>query len=247
MGPPVTFAKTDVPMDNEARWQQLDADNLVAWPLIAIKAAYVLGVIHDCCESVEWLLKFPDAANPRPWPITYLPAVGICLSSIELLGRCLLGYTGHDGNRGRNLEAGITYLFATAPRHSTPGVLALTQYGAYSLDDLIALRHFTAHGQGAVNPNRAFRGVDVELLDAFPQLIGNALDRYWNSLQQDPQQCDLLGQANIVPLRNTPIDKMWRLFEFDPTAGRYHSITDIFARFDWRVSRDGPVPDDVEP
>src|SRR5262245_34484787 len=101
--PPVTFAKIDITMQHEERWRQLNTEtgNTVDWPPIAVKAAYVLGVIHDTCESVSWLLKFPDISSPQPWPVTYLPAVGICLSSIELLGRCLLGYAGHDGNRGQ--------------------------------------------------------------------------------------------------------------------------------------------------
>jgi hypothetical protein len=235
--PPVTFAKTDVPMQREEQWRQLNTEtgNMVDWRPIEVKALYVLGVVHDTCESVDWLLKFPNPSSPQPWPVTYLPAVGICLSSIELLGRCLLGYAGHNGNHGRNLEEGINYLFSVTPRHQTPGVLAATQYGLYSLDDLVALRHFAAHGQATTNPNRPFRMIDLELLDAFPQLIGNALDRYWNTLQTDPNTCDQLGRANIIPLRNTPVVKMLRLFEWDPVAQTHHSISDIFNRFDWRV------------
>ncbi len=237
MAPPVIFAKTTVAIDHQDRWRQLndEVDGNPEWPPIAIKAAYMLGVIHDTCESVDWLLKFPNVTAPQPWPVTYLPAVGLCLSSIELLGRCLLGYAGHDGNKGRNLEAGINYLFSASPKHTTPGVLAVTNYGRYSIDDLVALRHFAAHGQATTNPNRRFQIIDIELLDAFPQLIGSALDRYWNSLQTDPDRCDLLGSANVLPLRNTPIRKIWELFSWDPVAMRYHSVTDIFLRFDWRI------------
>jgi hypothetical protein len=235
--PPVQFAKIAPSMKDEERWRQLheDTGNIVNWPPIALKALYVLGIIHDTCESVNWLLRFPNTTSPQPWPVTYLPAVGLCLTSLELLGRCLLGYAGYDGNHGKNLESGIAYLFSVTPRNETPGVLAVTQYGMYSLDDLVALRHFAAHGQATVNPKRPFRMIDVELLDAFPQLIGNALDRYWNTLQSEESACEVLAQANVLPLRITPILKMLRLFEYDPIASKYHSISDIFNRFDWKV------------
>lgn len=237
MALPVVFAKSNVAMDHQDRWRQLNDEvgGNPEWPPIAIKAAYVLGVIHDTCESVGWLLKFPNVNSPQPWPVTYLPAVGLCLSSMDLLGRCLLGYAGYDGNRGHNLEAGINFLFATTPRNTTPGILAATNHGGYSLSDLVALRHYAAHGQATTNLARGFRMIDIELLDAFPQLIGNALDRYWNTLQTDPSQCDLLGQANVLPLRSTPIGKIWDLFSWDPISECYHSVTEIFLRFDWQV------------
>ena len=56
------------------------------WPPIIIKATYVFGIIHDICESVDWLLKAPNA-----WPVTYYSAFGVCASAIEILGCCING------------------------------------------------------------------------------------------------------------------------------------------------------------
>ena len=80
------------------RWIDLNTDSgghPGFYPL-TIKAAYVLGVIHDICESVDWLLRFP-----RAWPVTYPSAFGLCAAGMELLGRCL---EGDQGTRRSSLD-----------------------------------------------------------------------------------------------------------------------------------------------
>jgi hypothetical protein len=88
----------------DAEWQSLNAetpDSRDDWPALAIKAAYTFGVIHDICESVDCLLKAPNA-----WPTTYLPAFGVCASGIELLGRSLNGDEQTEGTAVKNLSRG---------------------------------------------------------------------------------------------------------------------------------------------
>jgi len=75
--------------DEEAKeWMSLNATvqgNPDFYPL-TIKAAYIIGVIHDICESVTHLLAHRCARET-----TYIPAYGVFASGIELLGRCVRG------------------------------------------------------------------------------------------------------------------------------------------------------------
>ena len=103
---------------------------------------------------------------------------------------------------------------------------------------LAALRHFAAHGQATTNVTPAgtyqFGNIDYAILSKMPPLIADALERYWNHLQRDENLCNKLAEANVIALRNWPVLQSWSLFEKDE-SGRYHSITEIFNRFDWTV------------
>jgi len=210
----------------DAEWQALNAeihDHRDDWPALAIKAAYAFGVIHDVCESVDCLLKAPNA-----WPTTYLPAFGVCASGIELLGRCLNGDTQTEGTAVKNLKSGLQWLISSSPKDPMrPSVVIVTRYADYDVDALVALRHFAAHGQAATKKPLS---VDVELLDAFPQLIGNAMERYWYELQNCVAYCENLARANVLPLRSAPIAKMWGCFSRMSAGGPFY-------QFDWRVRR----------
>ncbi len=234
---PVNLAKY-VSMDDDHQWLELNTSigNQVNWPPLAIKAFYVFGVIHDICESVDWLLKFPDPQAPRPWPVTYFPAFGVCASAIELLGRCLNGDDKVSGTNRSNLQRGFNWLIESAPKNATrPGVVTVTNYAEYEVENLLNLRHFTAHGQAITGKSRsdpqkyAFRSIDIELLDAFPQLIGNAMERYWGALRNSEQYCEDLAKAKIIPLRGDPIKKMLEFYNKGMSAG------DPFLQFDWQV------------
>jgi len=207
----------------DAEWHALNAEigGRDDWPALAIKAAYVFGVLHDICESVDCLVKAPNA-----WPVTYLSAFGVCASGIELLGRCLNGDEKVRRTAGRNLKCGFEWLISSSPKDLTrPSVVTITSYGDYEVEVLVALRHFAAHGQ-AITQKPVF--VDIELLDAFPQLIGNAMERYWSELQNSATYCEKLAAANVLPLRSTPVEKMWNFFGKMSAGGPFY-------QFDWRV------------
>ena len=54
---------------------------------LTVKFGYVFGVIYNIWESVACLLRDKDFAKDS----SYLPAYGIFISGVELLGRCLTG------------------------------------------------------------------------------------------------------------------------------------------------------------
>jgi len=197
---------------------------------LTIKAAYVIGVIHDICISVNCLLHAPGVS----WQTTYLPAYGIFASSLDVLGRCIRGNPRYDRGSSEDIETGFKWLVRSSPRRvGNDHVLVRTSSRAYTIDMLVALRHFAAHGQAAAQ----FTSLDSEILGQMPPLLANGLERYWNALQQDEDLCNRLALANIRALRGLPVWRSWSLFERGQ-AGIYHSITAIFNRFDWRVYDD---------
>jgi hypothetical protein len=211
-------------------WQQLNASaygHPEFFPL-TIKAAYVIGVIYDICTSVNCLLRAPGVS----WQTTYLPAYGVFASSLDVLGRCIRGNRRYDRGSSRDIETGFKWLVSSSPdRIGNDHPLIRTNSGSYTIDMLVALRHFAAHGQAAAQ----FMSLDGEILSYMPPLLADGLERYWNELQQDEDLCNHLALANIQALRGFPVWRSWSLFERDE-AGVYHSITSIFNRFDWRVN-----------
>ena len=211
----------------EARmWADLNTDSggHPGFHPLTIKAAYVLGVIHDVCESVDWLLKFPQA-----WPVTYPSAFGLCAAGMELLGRCLRG---NQGTRGSSLDlkTGFEWLKSSTPRTGiSPSALTVTRYNDYEIDRLVTLRHFTLHGQATVEVGKAIV-LDIELLNDFPWLIGNAIEMYWDKLLNSEHYCEQLAKANVLPLRSAPLRKIWRLFGRQGT-----SAGTAFYAFDWQI------------
>ena len=191
---------------------------------LTIKAAYVFGVIHDICESVDWLLRHHQA-----WPITYPSAFGLCAASMELLGRCLRGNQG-AGDNTKDLKEGLEWLKSSSPKDGiSPNAVALTNYNQYDVDQLVTLRHFTLHGQATIQRGKVL-ALDIELLAAFPLLIGNAMERYWDRLLNSNEYCEKLARANIVSLRSAPILKIWGFFGRPNT-----SAGTPFYDFDWQV------------
>jgi hypothetical protein len=221
---------------HEARkWMNLNAaahGNPDFYPL-TVKAAYVIGVVHEICESVSHLLAHPSAKTT-----TYIPAYGVFASGIELLGRCTNGNSTTGGSVA-DLKTGFKWLvsssYDTIPETH---VLIATSAYAYTIEMLAALRHFAAHGQATSKVTTAgtyqFGNIDYEILSRMSPLIANGLERYWNQLQHDKELCNKLANANVIALRNWPVFRSWTLFERDQ-SGKYHSITEIFTRFDWQV------------
>jgi len=217
-----------------AAWSTLNQEvggNPDFYPL-TVKAAYVVGVIHDICTSVTCLLKARELRRA-----TYIPAYGVCASGIEILGRCILGVA-DTGRSDKSLKTGFKWLhsssYATIPDSHQ---LIRTNSGIYNIETLAYLRHFAAHGQATANQRSAVHGlpgIDLEILGHLPPLIAGGLERWWNELQDSEELCNRLAASNVIAFRTWPVFKMWRLFESD-SQGRYRSITDIFTEFNWGI------------
>ncbi len=224
--PPVRFAKEDVTVSHEEDWRHLNVGNAVQWPPISLKALYVLGIIHDFCHAANHLL-----VSDLAWPTFYLPAYNLVASGIEILGRVVGGEVRDQGTVGINFRKGFGYLRETTPLPGEPPEIVIaTNHNKYNVSALIELRNFATHGQATFDPKNM--KIDIELLDNFPTLIAAALERYWNELQRDVGLCELLAQANVVPLhiRADPIRKMLMLFE------RGFTVTGTFTRFNWHIA-----------
>lgn len=218
-----------------AGWGTLNQDvggNPDFYPL-TVKAAYVIGVIHDICTSVTCLLQ----VRRDVLPATYIPAYGVCASGIEILGRCILGVA-NTRRSEESLKTGLKWLhsssYATTPDSHQ---LIRTNSGIYDIETLAHLRHFAAHGQATVSPSSAIHGlpdIDLEILGHLPPLIADGLERWWNELQHSEGLCNALAKSNVIAFRTWPVFNILRLFERD-ALGRYRSITEIFTEFNWET------------
>lgn len=225
------LADVNVPVIQANKWEQLkqlaNADEV--FTPVEIKAYYIIGLVDDICQSVQCLVKADEG-----WPEKYLPAFSLFASAVDLLGRCLTG--NHTLNVNENLRVGFWYLFHPTsnpparnlnPANATT-TLVRTSLLSYSVADLVALRHYSAHGQAAQN-NRP--SVDNELLSQFPRSIGDAVETYWSALQSEVEYCTRLGEALIDPYANRaePLSKTLNYFDQGNAAG------DLFYRLDWNV------------
>lgn len=190
---------------------------------MTIKAAYVIGIIHDLCESVTCLLRHPDVRQT-----TYIPAYGVFASGIDLLGRCMRGHSTSWDNT-KDLTTGFKWLDPSQSVSDDP-ILVKTSTSAYTVNRLGAMRHFAAHGQATSQ----FVNLDYEILSMMPPLIARGLERYWTELQNTEDLCNQLAKASVLAFRSAPIRKSWRLFEKNE-FGEYESVEQIFSKFDWHV------------
>lgn len=219
-----------MPVLDASKWEQLKAlahaDHIFA--PVEIKAYYVIGLIDDICQSVQCLLKADNA-----WPEKYFPAFGVFASAVDLFGRCL------TGNRtlcvNENLRVGFWYLFHPSkippPKALSPDKAAavlVTTTISYTVDDLVALRHYSSHGQAA---SKDLPSIDNQLLAQFPRALGDAIETYWSNLQNDAEYCRRLGDALIDAYANraAPLSKTLRYFDGGCAAG------DLFYKLDWQV------------
>ena len=230
----VLIASPSIPVTNwqadANQWISLNSEvggNPDFYPL-TIKAAYIIGVIYDLCTSVTYLLRAEDTRQT-----TYIPAYGIFASSINILGRCIRGNPSTTKGSTDDIKAGFKWLASTS--YATildTHVLVSTTSHHYQINELVYLRHFSAHGQ-ATSPLQ-FTQVDYELLARTSPILANGLERYWKHLQVDENACNNLAQANVLALRSHPVLKSWILFEKDQFH-KYHSVEEIFNRFNWTV------------
>jgi len=230
MGPP-RLASTSVFVQHANKWEHLKTmagANPLFTP-VEVKAYYVIGLIDDICQCVQCLVR-----GDKGWPEKYLPAFSLFASSVDLLGRCLTGNRTLDVNA--NLRVGFWYLFHSIPDHpprrlspdNAKDKLFETPHFSYSVNDLVALRHYSAHGQ-AVADN--LPSVDSKLLERFPKQIGCAMETYWSTLQSNVEYCQSLGDALIDPYpdRVEPLRKTLDYFSRGLAAG------DLFYKLNWQV------------
>lgn len=237
----VKLPRPNIPLPNwqveEAEWMALNQDvsgNPYFYPL-TVKAAYVVGIVHDHCTSATCLL-----GCSAPKQATYIPAWGACAAAIELLGRCLHGNSNASGAVA-DIEAGLAWLSGGTKYQTIPSstILVSTSTTSYNIATLAALRHFAAHGQAtakmaATGKPQIGTAMDFEILEHVGPLMGPAVDLWWNELQNSDELCNRLAQSNILRFREWPVFRSWALFTGDP-PGSYPSITDIFANFSWRA------------
>ncbi len=222
-----TIAIRDWPREAD-QWVALNVEikgNPDFFPL-TIKAAYVIGIIHDICESVTCLLRYPNSSQA-----TYIPAYGVFASGVEVLGRCIKGNSTMMNNV-QDLKTGFRWL-ASSLHTEVPDdhVLITTRSTCYTINMLTALRHFAAHGQATA---RGIGGIDHEILSLLRPRLADGLQRYWVELQTSEDLCNNLASANIVAFRNWPVFKSWSLFEKND-RGVYESVYEIFNKFEWRI------------
>ena len=180
------------------------------------------------CRSVSILLR-----DPMSIASTYYPAYAVFSSAIDLLGRCIRGNVGTLG-ASDDLRTGLKWLAAPALNDyiNIPDtqILFETPITSYSIDDLIMLRHFTAHGQSTVRQD--IPPFDFFVLEQISPKLPHAMEFYWALLRQNELMCNRLAQANIRPYRNHPVFDSLFSFSADEN-GNYLSIGEVFSKFDW--------------
>jgi hypothetical protein len=194
---------------------------------LTIKAAYVIGIIHDICEAVDVLI-----ASRLPREVKYIPAYAMFSSGVEILGRCI---NGNDDVRGSvaDLRAGFEWLTWSGSLGASQVLpVVTTATAAYSVEDLVALRHFATHGQATAKALP--QSIDFELLAGMPPILAVGLERYWSELNTKDTCCDNLAKANVIAFRQWPVFKVWAMLQGDGTTGN-QTITDVFGRFVWHV------------
>ncbi len=215
----------------EPLWVQLNAD--VGGPkdysALTIKAIYVTGIVYQICESVALLLRDLDFARQ----ISYIPAIGLYASGIEILGRCVKG----EGEHWRSsLRAGLKWLknplypsFDTLQKTDT---LLRTRTRNYSIDEIEFLRNYAAHGQATSQ----YYTIDYDILTELHPIMIKGLEEYWHQLTINEDLCDNLALANVVPLRGFPILSII-LNKSTSSNAQELLIDDIFRRFtnDFRI------------
>jgi hypothetical protein len=216
-GVPIRLADPNAPVYNESQWRNIQ--NLVAnteFTPLEIKAFYVLGLIFEICESVDCLLKAP-APSRHDHPVAdqvstsggrLLPAFGIFASGIELMGRCLTGSETVDLNE--NLRVGFHYLAKPSKLPLLKNIpvdrVVFITSRPYSVQDLIDLRNYAAHGQSTVGekdpsgkrlvPKGNLPGIERELFTQLPDKTAQAVAEYWTWLLNDADHCTRLAKAS---------------------------------------------------
>ena len=248
---PVSLKDPHASVYNAAEWKDLrDSLANMRFTPVEIKAFYMIGLILEICTSVDCLLKvssLSENVHPLAHQVfasggRYLPAFGIFASGVELLGRCLTGNDTPEVNE--NLRVGFHYLARPdkVPLlcNIPPNTEVVATSRSYSIQDLINLRNYAAHGQSTVGEKDASRkrgpasklpGIERDLFGRLPEKMGNAIEVYWASLQEDAEHCRRLAKARIDPYRNRvgPLQHVIGYFGQTPPP----SAGSLFYKFKW--------------
>jgi hypothetical protein len=255
---PVCLKDPYIPVYNADRWLALSklAEVNPEFTAVEIKSFYMIGLIVEICASVDCLLKANNLSEKNhPLAVQifnaggrYLPAFGVLASGVELLGRCLTGNKTAQTNE--NLNVGFYYLVKPSSnplRSSIPEktVVVTTEHFSYTIEHLISLRNYAAHGQSVMGekikdeitgkkqviPTSNLPGIDRGVFKEFPKLIGNAIDTYWLSLIDDEKHCIKMGRARLDPYSNRvqPLQHIISYISQKP----HPSMGSVFYKFDW--------------
>jgi hypothetical protein len=200
---------------------------------LTVKAGYVIGAVHDICASVSHLLQHPDAAQ-----MTYLPAYQLFCSAVSLLGRCIRGNDDLWGGLA-DLQTGFKWIADSAQLglHDDTTVVETSDL-AYSVDTLVALGHYAAcgklPGRKKAKGMRQFGAMDTGLLAKMPALMADALQRYWDKLQESERLCNRLAQARVIAIRDWPVLTTWLCRGQEARDGML-PISDLFNGMDWSL------------
>lgn len=199
---------------NLSLWQDSKVVNIADHKLLPLeaKALHAIGVLVRTFDAAGHLLYFiRDGHLSGPWANHYLNVYLIVCSAIELLARCKLGHRtliGRDSpDPGPNeaLKEGfkLTELARWSDTYSE--YVLSTNEETYTLDKLVALRNLAAHGQGVASARGNVQSdifLHVELLDNFPQVLGQSFDNYYQDLFDTSQPIvrENLAKAGIQPV-----------------------------------------------
>jgi hypothetical protein len=200
---------------------------------LTAKAGYVIGSVHDICASVSHLLQHPYAER-----ITYLPAYQLFCSAVSLLGRCVRGNDDLWGGVA-DLQAGFKWIADSDQlglRNDT--TVVETSDLTYSVDTLVAVGHYAAYGKlpgrKKAKGMRQSGAVDTELLARMPALMADALQRYWDKLQNSERLCNKLAQARVIALWEWPVLSTWLCRGHDGADGML-PVSELFSGMDWSL------------
>ena len=218
-----------------ALWRQLrkKAGGSTRISPLTIKAGYVIGAVHDICQSVSHLLQHPNAIES-----TFVPACQTFCSAVELLGRCIRGNTDLWGNVA-DLQAGFKWLANSEKLglHDDTVVIK-TRRQKYTVDMLTALGHYAGLLQpGAKRGSRGMRHagtIDPEVLEKMPPLLAEGLEQYWKKLQNSERMCNRLAQARVLGLKDWPVLGNWMLRDGGDGAS-VPALSDTFTKFNWSL------------
>jgi hypothetical protein len=248
---PVSLADPYANVYNASEWKGLqDSVANSQFTVLEIKAFYAIGLIFEICASVDCLLKASLSKNEHPLTYRvftsggrYLPAFGVFASGIELLGRCLIGNETPQVNE--NLKVGFHYFAKPTLKPLLDNIPMSTEVvktsRSYSIQDLIDLRNYAAHGQSTVGekdtsgrllPKTNLPGIERDLFSKLPEKMGSAMQVYWHdALLGDVEPCRRLAKARIDPYTNRigPLQHVIDYFGQVP----YQSAGSMFSRFNW--------------
>lgn len=232
-------------------WEVLYSDAHMSTPVnpLTVKARYVTGIVLAHCRSVEILLGERHLIST-----TYVPALGVFASAVDLLGRCINGDSNPSGNNNENLWTGFKWLHTPDPASyqsvSKTDILVTTSNGPHTIEELFYLRHYSVHGQAinkaahtyGADPNRPvpvnrhadcpIQDLDYLILGELPLVMGTALEAYLSELKTNNVLAAKLAKAGVLALLGRPVfDSAW---DFPADTDLYpRAIGDGIRSMDW--------------